>query len=176
MTLAGIGYVSLGDGPDGRRHGHVFTFKSHQVVNRPKESKTWDLAIVWTHGPFSDASLLEREREWKGKWNREQGKDISDEHASLSSSPAILAFPISGIKGGGEWMLTAAKLEEYRQAYPDMDVAGECRKARQWCIDNSKKRKTAQGMPAFLSRWMATAQNSHGGNNGAAKPGKNLER
>ena len=36
----------------------------------------------------------------------------------------------------------------------------ELRAARQWCIDNDERRKTPRGMPAFLSRWLAKAQNA----------------
>jgi hypothetical protein len=68
-----------------------------------------------------------------------------------------MEFPTVG-KGSKTWGLTSAKLAEYQEAFPGVDVEAECRKARQWCIDNSTKRKTAKGMPAFLGRWLAKVQ------------------
>jgi hypothetical protein len=155
LTLAQIGYVSLGDGQDGRRYGHVFKFKYHQKVNRPNPSKVWDIAIRWQFGPFTECSVLEGEGKWKGKWNREGD---CDEHASRDSSPSVLTFPVSG--GNPEWALTEAKIADYVKAFPGVKVLAECRVARQWCIDNPKKRKTPGGMPAFLTRWLSKAQNS----------------
>lgn len=73
-------------------------------------------------------------------------------------SPTLMTFPCVGL-GPNEWELTAAKIAEYQQAYPGVDVLGECRKARQWCVDNSTKRKTAKGMLPFLNRWLSQAQN-----------------
>ncbi len=55
---------------------------------------------------------------------------------------------------------------EYAETYPGIDAAAECRKARQWCIDNPAKRKTAKGMTAFLNRWMQKAQNDSARTNG----------
>lgn len=56
----------------------------------------------------------------------------------------------------------ASKLSEYRESFPGVDVIAEARKARQWCIDNPAKRKTARGMAAFLSRWFSKEQNRSG--------------
>jgi hypothetical protein len=72
--------------------------------------------------------------------------------------PIVLTFPTNG-KGGKEWHLRESKLAEYRESYPGVDVLAECRKARQWCIDHPRRRKTADGMPAMLSGWLAKEQN-----------------
>lgn len=81
------------------------------------------------------------------------------EQASPSSAPAdgIGTFPVKD-KGRKQWALTQAKLDEYRETY-QADVLPECRKARQWCIDNPASRKTYSGMPAFLTRWLNKANN-----------------
>lgn len=75
--------------------------------------------------------------------------------------PAVMTFPIVG--GATEWHLTAAKIVEYAEAFPALNIEAECRKALQWCRDNATKRKTAKGMPAFLFRWLGKAQNAQGG-------------
>ncbi len=75
---------------------------------------------------------------------------------------AVLTFPTVG-KGPKTWELTEAKVREYAESFPGVDVLGECRKAVQWARDNPRKRKTARGMPAFLARWLGKAQD-HGTN------------
>ena len=59
-----------------------------------------------------------------------------------------------------EWPLVQSKIDEYRESFPGINVEAECRKARQWCIDNPTKRKTFKGMPKFLSGWMGRAQDN----------------
>jgi hypothetical protein len=82
-----------------------------------------------------------------------------------AGDPVVLRFPVVGGKrrgGPAEWPLTAAKVAEYAEAFPGVDVSQECRAALQWCRDNPKKRKTPEGMPAFLARWLAKEQNRGG--------------
>ena len=70
----------------------------------------------------------------------------------------VMRFPAVG-KGPTEWPLTEAKLAEYQQAFPDLNVLAQLRVARQWCFDTPKKRKTFGGYPAFCTRWLNNAQN-----------------
>lgn len=73
------------------------------------------------------------------------------------SEPPILTYPVVG--SPDEWGLPQSKLDEYAETYPGIDAMAEARKARQWCVDNPAKRKTARGMTSFLNRWMEKAQN-----------------
>ena len=59
-----------------------------------------------------------------------------------------------------QWSLTQAKLDEYRESFPSLDVMAECRKARQWLLDSAARRKTAKGMPKFLGSWLGRAQDN----------------
>lgn len=82
-----------------------------------------------------------------------------------AGDPVVLLFPVVGGKrrgGPAEWPLTATKLAEYVESFPGVDVALEVKMALQWCRDNPTKRKTLRGMPAFLTRWLAKAQNDAG--------------
>ena len=96
------------------------------------------------------------------------GAEACPEPAEPASGPepapaeAVLTFPtVPGAKGGAkEWPLTSAKLAEYRESFPGVDVLAECRKALQWARDNPGRRKTAKGMPCFLTNWLARAQNT----------------
>jgi len=71
-------------------------------------------------------------------------------------------FPVVG-KASKVWRLSQSKLDEYREAFPGVDIDSELRKARQWCRDNATKRKTANGMPGFLTRWLGKVQNNNRG-------------
>lgn len=104
--------------------------------------------------------------------------------AEQGSAPAAggrseFEFPTKG-KGGRLWTLTRAKLHEYLDAYPDLDVAAELRKARQWCLDNPRKQKTAGGMLTFLTNWLNRAQNQQGTSRAHGKqppqPGESIYR
>ena len=73
-------------------------------------------------------------------------------------APGFDPFPCAGpIK---TWTLPAAKLAEWQACYPALDVPAVIRKARQWCMDNPRKRKTAGGMTRFLGGWIATEQDN----------------
>lgn len=67
-------------------------------------------------------------------------------------------FPTTG-KGSADWTLTQAKLDEYVEAYPELDVPAVMRKARQWCRDKARNRKTPGGMLSFLTSWLNREQN-----------------
>ncbi len=85
-----------------------------------------------------------------------QNTNTCSEAASQPSEPPVLVFPCVGTVK--EWFLFPSKLAEYREAYPGIDVLAECKKALQWCRDNTKNRKTAQGMPKFLGGWLGRNQ------------------
>lgn len=89
---------------------------------------------------------------------REEEKDCAAASQAKPAAPALVEwsgfeFPTRGKKQ--VFRLPASKLAEYRESYPGMDVDRELRKAAQWCRDNEAKRKTHNGMPAFLGRWLA---------------------
>lgn len=93
--------------------------------------------------------------------NLEACAEVSKNSAS-PPSPVVFTFPVVGRKNGNlisEWPLTEAKIAEYRESYPNLDVISELKKAVQWCRDNQSNRKTYDGMPSFLSRWLSRATN-----------------
>ncbi len=104
--------------------------------------------------------------------NQNENPDENDMHAcSEPAKPAsppeaegvVLTFACDGpVK---VWELNQAKVNEWSEAFPHLNVMGELRKARQWLRDNPSKRKTASGMPRFLGAWLSRAQNR-----GGAKP------
>jgi hypothetical protein len=53
------------------------------------------------------------------------------------------------------WSLTQKLFNQIQEAYPDAPILDWIKKAKLWSETTPAKRKTAKGMPAFLSRWMA---------------------
>ena len=85
--------------------------------------------------------------------------EVAAGDASAAKPMTEFVFPTTG-KGPQQWQLSQAKLDEYLAAYPGLDVLAEMRKARQWCRDEARKRKTHAGMLGFLTNWLNKAQNS----------------
>jgi|GEM_PF-4586248 len=50
-------------------------------------------------------------------------------------------------------------IRQWKDTFPGVDVLGELRRARQWSVDNPKRRKTAAGIRNHLSSWMGKSQN-----------------
>lgn len=89
--------------------------------------------------------------------------EVSCGEPLVAASPpddVFLAFECNG--PAKTWNLTAAKVAEYQQSFPGVDVSAECRKAWQWTRDNPERRKTARGMARFLGTWLGRAQDRAG--------------
>jgi hypothetical protein len=76
-------------------------------------------------------------------------------------SPIVLEYPVAGT-GAAIWRLRQAQVDEWRTAFPGVDVEQECRTAYGWIVANKAKRKTVAGMPRFLNAWLSKAQNESG--------------
>ncbi len=85
--LADIGFVRLGEAPDGRRYGHIVNFLEHQVINRPTRSKIKDLPIVWDISRAAPAELTEPSVQ---EGNREQGTGNREVEAARHGEEQVL--------------------------------------------------------------------------------------
>jgi hypothetical protein len=142
-------------------HQHCHKDEKDSVFPSPKNAKkitiptSVDLSANPVHPPHKNAykpvSLISNPVACISNLETDIAPSPSD------SKPPVLLFTAVGKK---EWGLTEEKIAEWTEAYPGVNVLAECRKARQWCIDNPTKNKTAKGMPAFLSRWLSRAQDS----------------
>lgn len=99
------------------------------------------------------------------------------ETAPVSGPPpeaALLTFRCDGQIP--TWDLTPSYVAELGQAFPSLDILGECRKALAWIGADASRRKTARGMKRFLVGWLGRAQNNGNGRHGSppAKTGKDL--
>lgn len=79
------------------------------------------------------------------------------------AAPVFLEIPLAA--KGQTHAVTEAKVAEWQESYPGIDVRQSLRTIRQWNIDNPANRKTARGIEAHISRWLAKDQNS-------ARPGQ----
>jgi hypothetical protein len=77
----------------------------------------------------------------------------------VADDPLRLTFPTVGVDGH-EWYLTQSQVDEWQEAYPDLDILAECRKALQWVRADKQRRKTKRGMGKFLTGWLNRATDS----------------
>jgi len=113
------------------------------------------------------------------------GNGISKETpAEKPDDPVVHWYPVKGVKGdrppaagpgippppGLYWPLRKSRVEQYREAFPAVDVDQELRNLLMWCRDNQSRRKTYGGMPAFLTRNLTRKQDRPGWRRSAAAP------
>lgn len=73
---------------------------------------------------------------------------------SQEADETELSIPLND---GTDHAVSLADLAEYEMAYPKLDVSGELRKARAWCVSNPAQRKTPRGAGKFLNGWLSRA-------------------
>ena len=121
--------------------------------------------------------------EWNGmEWKEQNGTEGNSSCGEASQATASPPAPPEPVELSGyvfptrgkhrSYPLPAAKLAEYRESYPGLDVHRELAKALQWCRDNESRRKTAKGMPAFLGRWLSGACDRTTGPPATASPSR----
>jgi hypothetical protein len=80
-----------------------------------------------------------------------------------SGTPAAgLDFPVVGDADRAGYQVTEEQIAEWSQAFPGLDVRGECTKALSWVKASPRNRKTAGGMGRFLFGWLGRAQDRGG--------------
>lgn len=96
---------------------------------------------------------------------REQAKNPPRQRVN-DNEKVLLSFPCVGpVK---EWHLVDSKLAEWVEAYAgSVSIMDECKKARQWLLNNPTRRKTANGMPRFLNSWITRAVDRNRGPSGS---------
>ncbi len=77
--------------------------------------------------------------------------------APPDTGPPVLTYPCDGLQP--EWHLTPPLLTDLKDLFPMLDVLGECRMALAWIKANPQMRKTARGMPRYLTNWLTRSQN-----------------
>lgn len=83
------------------------------------------------------------------------------EPATVDPPEVVLTYPAVG-RGASTWHLTEPLLGELQDAYPDLDVRAECRRALAWVQASPRRRKTPRGYQAFLTAWLQRSQERPG--------------
>lgn len=82
-------------------------------------------------------------------------KKAADDPLSLKSGSCVLVFPTRGpLK---EFVVSSGFVEKLEEMYSPLDVMAEIRRAYLWVAAKPDRRKTARGMPAFLTSWLGRA-------------------
>jgi|GEM_PF-1521548 len=135
----------------------IANWRNGKKGGRPKIKATEDPLI--THGyPINNPSGTDKiGLDEIGLDKISSSSEREQSSSSKHGNRTVLAFPTTGkLK---VWNLDQSKLDEYSEAFQGVDVLKECRRAKQWCIDNPQKRKTPRGMASFLSNWIGRAVN-----------------
>jgi hypothetical protein len=176
----------------GHSYIKVCNWADHQKIDRPSTSKIADPSNPRECSRASDEpSSLDQRTE--GPKDQDQGIGSSElsfdnfeppdpveveseetpkgktDHSEPCEDDALLFFPTSGKKPS--WFLTQQLVNELSEAFPAVDVMGECRKALAWVRANPKKKKTHAGMAKFLTGWMGRVQDRGGSTRGPPAPG-----
>lgn len=85
-----------------------------------------------------------------------------------SRGSVFLVFPTVGVVK--EWSLIDAKVSEWGDLFPGLDIRGEARKALAWVGADLGRRKTARGMERFLVGWLTRTVNRGGARSAMEKP------
>lgn len=117
----------------------------------------------------SHDGAAEKENETKNERENPIERTDSSETRSEPASPTVMILSCVGT-GAREHVVSAADVAAYRGAFPALDVEGELRRMRVWFDANPTKRKTANGMPRFITAWLGRAQDRQGGSGGFAAP------
>jgi hypothetical protein len=96
--------------------------------------------------------------------NKPKAKGEPDKRASPQVDVEGVRFPefpcvIGRRSKEPTWTLTDSLVADLQEVFTGVDVPGQCREAHLWCKTNKSDRKTADGMPEFLRKWMKRQQN-----------------
>ncbi|SDP85828.1 hypothetical protein [Desulforhopalus singaporensis] len=82
----------------------------------------------------------------------------------------VLVFPL--IPRDGDFPVLQKDIDEWQETFPGIDVLQVLKRARQWSIDNPKRRKTKAGIRNHISTWLSKEQNKARAAPGSVPHGK----
>lgn len=136
---------------DGTSYVQVLNWSEHQKIDKPSPSKlpSFDEASR-TFAKPREASAMDQDQGREGKGEERKGSATPP-----SDVPHVLTLPLVD---GTEHPVTQPMVDEWRKAYPAVDVVQALHQMRAWCVANPTNRKTARGINAFVVRWLAKSQ------------------
>ncbi len=143
-------------------------------LDKLPDNKGFEVHDYWENCPkyVKDRERQRAIRSQKSATPREKSADVSENTPLTQPNPTQ---PIQDpdperggsdisieyiLKNGETWKLTSARAQrEYLREFSDAlggdeAVIDELNAARRWCVANDSKRKTARGMPKFLTSWL----------------------
>lgn len=95
---------------------------------------------------------------------------FDDDRPEAPPDQVLMTFPCDGPRK--TWDLTATVVDALQRDFPSLNVLAICRMALAWIEAKPHRRKTANGMRAFLVNWLCRRVDEHGGHrNGHAAAG-----
>ena len=89
----------------------------------------------------------------------EEKEKNPEECSSAPESPAadeiVIELPLND---NTLYNVTQKEISEFSALYPAVDVLQEYRGMKAWCMSNTQKRKTRNGIKKFINSWLANAQ------------------
>lgn len=135
------------------RQGYTPPSKASQAASKASQA-----ASKVPASGFTEQAMTDTDSEQIQKQKRKELASSSNE------LPAVFELPILGGKIYG---VPETLYRSYQSAYPAISVMDQFNKMHAWLLSNATDQKTLKGMPRFVNRWLAKAQNeSRGGNNG----------
>ena len=91
--------------------------------------------------------------------NRQYMKEYRAKKAKPEAGEVIERIPL---KDGTEFDVRESLVAELDRSYPNVEPKQTLREIRAWCISNTAKLKTRQGVKRFINGWFAREQAKHG--------------
>lgn len=83
----------------------------------------------------------------------------NDSVPKTNSESVVFSIPCTG-KNQKEFQVTQTYIDEMAGYYPNVNMELAFKSILAWTLSNPEKRKTHRGLPAFINRWLAKAQDS----------------
>lgn len=104
-----------------------------------------------------NADIGKQSKEEKSKEEKSKVKNnISTEPQNAS---AVLTMPLVD---GSDFDIREQDIEEWQDAFPNVDVVQQLKAMRLWCKDNPERKKTRKGVRRFITSWLDREQNRGG--------------
>ena len=133
-----------------KRH-KLFTFKDllEETQNNTAES----------FSPQVAADCGELPPRARGRGIQSNPIQSESEDSTEPQAPSVLTLTLND---GSEYPITQENIDEWKTAFPNVDVVQQLHAMKLWCKDNPKKRKTKTGIRRFVTSWLDREQNRGG--------------
>lgn len=83
----------------------------------------------------------------------------SENNSTEPQAPSVLSFTLVD---GTEFEIFQNDIDEWQEAFPNVDILQQLRAIKIWCKDNPQRRKTRKGARRFVTGWLDKEQNRGG--------------